>query len=145
MDKIKGDFISKFRVYECNITKACRGCGIKRRDLKKWVETDPEFAEEYDNCLEELSDWAEESIREKIKTGKGMDAVVANIFYLKALAPNKFNEKIVQNIKHEFSLKDLMTNGNTIKIGKSKAEEVKSDALGDNTGGYLSGTETNTN
>jgi hypothetical protein len=92
----KRAFLAAFE--DCgSISRACKAAEINRSTHYEWLE-DPDyllaFEEAKENCGEELEAVARE------RAVKGSDTLL--IFLLKGCMPEKYKDRVSQDVKHEF-------------------------------------------
>ena len=78
---------------------AAQAAGISRQTAYRWQREDPEFADQWDEAIENAVDEVESVIYQKALSGD----VIAAIFYLKAQRP-KFRDRLnidVEQVKSE--------------------------------------------
>jgi hypothetical protein len=97
--KRKEIFLEVFRNNAVNISSACKKAGIYRNTFYLWCKKDSKFKEQVDDIKEELIDFAESQLMEKIKSGD----TTSLIFFLKTKGKSRgYTEK--QEITHSGDL-----------------------------------------
>ena len=130
-------FLGLFKEKKWNLTETLNEMGVERGVFKTWMDN-PVFKAEYEQALEERVDYLEGLMIAKAADGKDKMSAVSGIFLLKSYAPEKFNERIVNQIKYDVSLKDLVMYGEEsgrtrIRAGKEEAgKEARLIGSGDN-------------
>ena len=97
-DRQKKRFIAALEA-QGTVLHACKAAGISRQTAYRWQREDPEFAEQWDEAIENAVDVVESVIYQKALSGD----VIAAIFYLKAQRP-KFRDRLnidVEQVKSE--------------------------------------------
>src|SRR6185436_10851562 len=97
-DRQKKRFIAALEA-QGTVLHACKAAGISRQTAYRWYREDPEFAEQWDEAIENAVDGVESVIYQKALSGD----VIAAIFYLKAQRP-KFRDRVsidVEQVKSE--------------------------------------------
>jgi hypothetical protein len=75
------------------ITAAAQAVGTSRSQVWRWTKGDKEFSEAFEQAKEEFIEKLEKELYDRAKDRQGKDSVVALIFSLKALKPEKYREK----------------------------------------------------
>ncbi len=97
-DRQKKRFIAALEA-QGTVLHACKAAGISRQTAYRWQRDDPEFADQWDEAIENAVDVVESVIYQKALSGD----VIAAIFYLKAQRP-KFRDRLnidVEQVKSE--------------------------------------------
>jgi hypothetical protein len=82
---LKGKFLEAYKISAFNISQACRQIGIDRSTYYKWLVKDEDFATAIKDKREELTDFVESKLIEKISNGD----TVSILFYLKCHAKKR--------------------------------------------------------
>jgi len=97
-DRQKKRFIAALTA-QGTVFHAAQAAGISRQTAYRWQRDDPEFADQWDEAIENAVDVVESVIYQKALSGD----VIAAIFYLKAQRP-KFRDRLnidVEQVKSE--------------------------------------------
>jgi len=97
-DRQKKKFIAALEA-QGTVLHACKAAGISRQTAYRWHREDPEFADQWDEAIENAVDVIESVIYQKALSGD----VIAAIFYLKAQRP-KFRDRLnidIEQVKSE--------------------------------------------
>jgi hypothetical protein len=71
----KQAFISEYLQNRYNVSAACRSIGIRRPLVYEWIDTDPAFAQRYDEAKEERNDWLEQKLFDLVEKGNVAAAI----------------------------------------------------------------------
>ena len=63
-------FLAAFVRQACDVTAACRACGVGRRQVYDWRKADPAFEIEFIEATEQDLDFTESQLKKNIKAGK---------------------------------------------------------------------------
>src|SRR6185369_1043141 len=97
-DRQKNRFIAALTTHG-TVYHAAQAAGISRQTAYRWHREDPEFADQWDEAIENAVDAVESVIYQKALSGD----VIAAIFYLKAQRP-QFRDRVsidVEQVKGE--------------------------------------------
>ena len=97
-DRQKKRFIAALTA-QGTVFHAAQAAGISRQTAYRWHREDPEFAEQWDEAIQNAVDVIESVIYQKALSGD----VIAAIFYLKAQHP-KFRDRVsidIEQVKSE--------------------------------------------
>lgn len=76
-----------------NIARACAAVDLPRSTIYSWRDSDPVFAQTWDEAIEHDTDDLEYTLVQRAQYEPGMPGVVATIATLKARRPQKWSEK----------------------------------------------------
>ena len=107
-------FLDALLVTGGNITKAAGIAGCTRQNVLRWRDTDPAFAEEFEETLEYTTENLEEAAY--LRALKSSDVLIQ--FLLKARRPEKYRENI--KLDTEMSL----TDGSSEKLAAAVVENI---------------------
>lgn len=95
----------------CNVSHACRACGISRQTHYDWIDKFDKYKKEFQEIEEGMIDFVETALMKSIKEGN----VTAQIFYLKTRGKHRGYIE-----KQEVDLGgDVVTNVNLVVKGKN--------------------------
>jgi len=78
-------WLAAYKANLFNIAKACRQIGINRTTYYRWLENDSRFARMAHDARQEMVDFVESKLLEKIRQGD----TIATIFFLKCQAKDR--------------------------------------------------------
>ena len=81
-----------------SVSRACKAAEINRSTHYEWLESDPEYVQAFDEAKENCGEELEAVARERAV--KGSDTLL--IFLLKGCMPEKYKDRVSQDVKHEF-------------------------------------------
>lgn len=112
------------------MTAACRRVGIKVADVRRWVQSDPQFAEAYQDADDSISDDLEEEAIARAK--EGSENLL--MFLLKNRKPGKFKDIVVNVHEHRHEIVDgarSKLKARLDKLVEDSKEEAKQLAAGE--------------
>ena len=95
-------FLEAFSASMGIITAACQKASISRTTYYEWIDEDPDFKAAVDKVNDQLIDYSEDKLKQKI-VGGNLKAV---LFHLSRISP-KYRQKIENFIKDQRTLEDL--------------------------------------
>src|ERR1700744_5639359 len=101
MENNKQDFIELYEKHKCLVSTACAHAKISRQTFYNWIKNDSEFKENIELLDQQLIDWAEEQLYNKVKDGDTHSI----FFLLKAKAKKRGYGDEVQENKFVFKVK----------------------------------------
>lgn len=105
-----------------NVTKAAEECGYSRRYLYQLRESDPEFAQAWDDAKEAYADWLEQVASERAtRAEKPSDLLL--MFRLKGERPHKYRDNV--QVHHHVDLFAHMDIRHLISIAQKAVEPTQ--------------------
>ena len=74
-----------------NVSAACKAAGIDRKTSYNHKASDANFAQQWEDCLQEVADYLEEEADRRAMAGSDL----LLIFRLKGLRPERYRERVV--------------------------------------------------
>jgi len=114
----KKAFLEAFSASMGIITAACQKTSMSRTTYYDWIENDPDFKTAVEKVNEQLIDYSEDKLKQKI-VGGNLKAV---LFHLSRVSP-KYRQKIENFIKDQRTLEDLFDEAKKEEKPDEKVEE----------------------
>ncbi|HQT97779.1 MAG TPA: hypothetical protein PK416_07870 [Thermodesulfobacteriota bacterium] len=103
--KEKAQFLEALKLKFGNVSEACKAVGLSRASAYSWRSEDETFAEEWNEVIESLKDFAESKLL--LNISKGKEASI--FFYLKCRAKDRgYIERVDVNHSGKLSLEDVL-------------------------------------